>query len=525
MAVVKTPFPFDCSVAIAVPKGWDKSGKAVGMIGLPKAQNLVFRHPLIVALTLLSLTCGRPGLAETSGAQNADTFVETLTAPSTDDLDGLFDVGAIRIATVFHPLLFSYDENGQPRGIVADRAAEFEKFLNENAAGPDQRIDVLVFPVPRASLLSAVSEGRADIADANITITARRAESVAFSDPIFDEISELVITGPAADGASTFDALVQHAIHAASLSSHLESLEELNSQRAEAGDPEIPIVESDPLLRDHDLLDLVDQGIVPAMVMDSHRADVWKDFFPNITVHDDLAVRTGGQIAWAMRQDAPDLLAAANAFIETAKRGTLLGNVLIKRYHSDPEIITGLASPELDPDKVAIVAGLTKEAEAYDFDWRMIVSQAYQESKLDPSLRSEKGAVGVMQILPSTAADPNVAIDDIHLTENNIRAGVKYLAFLRDRYVVEPGISPLDKSLLALAAYNAGPANLTKARTRAEELGFDPDVWFGNVEIAMEERIGSEPTRYVRNIFRYSVVIATLRDARAARDEALANSE
>jgi membrane-bound lytic murein transglycosylase MltF len=133
------------------------------------------------------------------------------------------------------------------------------------------------------------------------------------------------------------------------------------------------------------------------------------------------------------------------------------------------------------------------------------MAQAYQESGLDQSKRSPEGAIGVMQILPATAADRNVAIDDIHLLEPNIHAGVKYLRFLRDRYFDEPGIADLDRLLFAFAAYNAGPRNVARARTRATRSGFDPDIWFNNVEIAAGRAISREPVTYVRNIYKYYV--------------------
>src|SRR3546814_4263067 len=59
----------------------------------------------------------------------------------------------------------------------------------------------------------------------------------------------------------------------------------------------------------------------------------------------------------------------------------------------------------------------------YGFDWLMVGAQGYQESKLDQSARSKAGAIGIMQLLPSTAVDPNVGIPDITTERNNIHAG------------------------------------------------------------------------------------------------------
>ena len=86
-----------------------------------------------------------------------------------------------------------------------------------------------------------------------------------------------------------------------------------------------------------------------------------------------------------------------------------------------------------------------KYAAQYDFDWLMVVAQAYQESRFDQNKRSRAGAVGVMQLLPSTAEDPIIGIPDIATLENNIHAGVKYLHWLRETYFSDDSIEPLDQ--------------------------------------------------------------------------------
>jgi membrane-bound lytic murein transglycosylase MltF len=89
-----------------------------------------------------------------------------------------------------------------------------------------------------------------------------------------------------------------------------------------------------------------------------------------------------------------------------------------------------------------------------------------------------------MQVRPETAGDKNIGINNVHQIENNINAGVKYLAFLRDRYFKEDGMRERDRVRLSLAAYNAGPAKIRRARKLAGEMGLDADRWFRNVEMA-----------------------------------------
>ena len=144
-----------------------------------------------------------------------------------------------------------------------------------------------------------------------------------------------------------------------------------------------------------------------------------------------------------------------------------------------------------------------KYGDKYGFDALALAAQGYQESELNQQRKSHRGAVGIMQLLPSTAADKNVGIRDISTEENNIHAGAKYMAFLRDRYFSDPAIKPDDRMAFAWAAYNAGPAKVRKMRAKAKAMGLNPNVWFGNVEIAAGKIVGRETVRYVANIYKY----------------------
>jgi len=158
-----------------------------------------------------------------------------------------------------------------------------------------------------------------------------------------------------------------------------------------------------------------------------------------------------------------------------------------------------------------------KYGETYRFDWLMLVALAYQESKIDQSKRSHAGAIGVMQILPSTAEDKNVNISGIDKIDPNIHAGVKYLRFVVDHYFNEPEIDELNRGLFAFASYNAGPAKIAKMRRAARKMGFDPNVWFNNVEVVAARRIGRETVQYVSNIAKYYTAYRLLMEQKKRR--------
>jgi membrane-bound lytic murein transglycosylase MltF len=130
-----------------------------------------------------------------------------------------------------------------------------------------------------------------------------------------------------------------------------------------------------------------------------------------------------------------------------------------------------------------------------------------------------------MQIKPSTAADPNVGIDDISAPGDNIRAGARYMRFLMDRYFSADEIPDLQRWIFALAAYNAGPARIQRLRRQAEAEGYDPNMWLDNVEIIAARKIGRETVRYVRNVFKYYVAYQLAAENREARQAVTADAE
>ncbi len=102
----------------------------------------------------------------------------------------------------------------------------------------------------------------------------------------------------------------------------------------------------DEYLEDYDLLEMVQAGILPAIIVDSHKAAILERVFDDITVHEDLTVNEGGEIAWAVRKDNPKLLSALNGFVGSVRKGSLLGNILIKRYLGDQKWIDNVRSED-----------------------------------------------------------------------------------------------------------------------------------------------------------------------------------
>jgi membrane-bound lytic murein transglycosylase MltF len=439
-------------------------------------------------------------LTATSWAQDSILPGETYT----DDLDGMLERRVIRVLTVYNPMLYFLD-GATPRGIVHEAMQEFDKYINEKYKLGTRKLNVVIIPVPRDQLLPRLTSGQGDIAIANLTITQQRLETVDFSIPSYTGVSEQLVTGPEAPQINSIDDLSGQTIHIRKSSSYFESLTRMNADFESRGMAPIIIEPADEYLEDADLLELVNAGLIPMIVVDSHKADFWKEIFQEIVIRPDITFREGGEIAWAIRKGSPNLMSDSNEFLKTIKKGTLLGNILLKRYLKENKWIKNPTTREEMEKFYSTVEMFTRYSEQYNFDWLMMVALGYQESRLDHSVRSKAGAIGIMQVLESTAKDPNVDIHSIEEIENNIHAGTKYLRFLRDRYFTDDEIDALNQTLFSFASYNAGPAKVRKLREKARERGLDPNVWFGNVEVICAEVIGRETTQYVGNIYKYYI--------------------
>ena len=424
--------------------------------------------------------------------------------PWLGDFDKMAAKRQIRVLVVYSKTFFFLDR-GRQRGLSHDMVREFEKFINKKLKTQTLKVNIVFIPVKRDELIPHLVKGLGDIAVANLTITPERLKHIDFSDPLLTGVKELLVTGPTASQISGIDNLAGQEIHVRQSSSYFESLTLLNENLKKAGKSQMKLVAVNESLEDEDLLEMVSAGLIPMIIMDSHKAQFWTQIFDRIKVHSDIAVRTGGEIAWAFRKNSPRLKAVINEFVKGHKKGSLIGNMMLKRYLKNTKYVkNSLSKAELQ--KFEQMVNLFKRyADQYDFDYLMMAAQAYQESGLDQSRKSQAGAIGVMQLLPSTAADRNVNITEIEILENNIHAGTKYLRFIVDRYYENEPMNDFNKMLFAFASYNAGPAKVNRLRNKAAAMGLNPNIWFNNVEVAASKVIGRETVQYVSNIYKYYI--------------------
>ena len=454
-------------------------------------------------------------------AINMDHFMQ----PQKGDHPDMINRRAIRVLTTYSKTFFFIDK-GTQRGATHDLFIALEKAFNNQLAKEKKlkqkhlKVRIVFIPVTRDNLFKALNEGKGDIAAANLTITSSRQEQVAFTTPLYSDVKELLVSGPSSSDVKNLEQLSGKTVFVRRSSSYYESLQTLNARFAKASLPPVILQEAPEALEDEDLLEMLNAGLIPLIVVDRHKALFWKQVFPKIQVHDDIVLRDGGSIAWAVRKDNPQLLAVLNNFVKNNRQGSTLGNMILLRYLKSATYVKNAAANRERAKFLQMVEIFRKYGERYDVDWLLMAAQGYQESRLNQSVRSHVGAIGVMQVMPATGKE--LKVGDIKKIDPNIHAGVKYMRWMIDHYYGDQPMTPLDKALFSFASYNAGPARIARLRTETQKRGFDPNIWFGNVENLAAEKIGAETVTYVSNIYKYYIAYRLIMDDISRKQKATA---
>lgn len=411
-----------------------------------------------------------------------------------DDLDGLKRRKVLRMITRNNAMTY-YIYRGTQVGF------EYE-LIKRFAESQGLRLEIVV-PPRHKDMIAWLNEGRGDVVAAAMTITAARERRVAFTVP-YNHVEEVVVAREDNDEINGPLDLEGKTLYVRKSSSFYETLMEL--RKAVRG-IKVGVLPED--METEEILAGVDEGRLEATVADSNLLDLERSYGRPLKAVFSLRKTVHG---WAVRNGNEDLLAALNEFIASEHRG-LFYNTLKEKYFSEKRTIdkahkdfrsdvSGKLSPYDDIVK--------KYSDVFGLDWRLVVAQMFQESSFDPGKVSWAGAMGLMQLMPGTAGE--LGIEDLFLPESSIKGGTAYLAELIGRF--DASIPLRERIRFALAAYNVGYNHLTDARRLAERLGYNPNIWFGNVEMAMvllqkpsyymSARYGycrgSEPVAYVREI-------------------------
>src|SRR5688572_20444522 len=229
----------------------------------------------------------------------------------TGDLDELVKRRAIRVAVTFNRTHYFIDR-GQERGLTYEWMKIFEEDLNKDLKTARLKVHVVMVPMSREQLYPALTSGKVDMVAAMLTVTPEREKLVAFSEPTRTNVSEVVVSGPGAPPITSVDDLAGQAVFVRKGSLYQEDLVRLNEELKARGKAPIVIDEAPAVLEDDDVLEMVNAGLAPITVVDDFLAEFWSKVFKDITVHPNIAIRTGGTLAVAFRKENPKLRDAVN---------------------------------------------------------------------------------------------------------------------------------------------------------------------------------------------------------------------
>jgi len=442
-----------------------------------------------------------PRLLKTHGAADADLFFAVSNNDSVNLLSALTarKMGAARcVVRVGNPELGHnplLKEDSQILQLYPERLVAEEIFSLTRVPGEEFKWS--------DDLIAALHEGRGDIAAGILTVTPQRLAQVDFGGPFFRGVKEIVVTGPRSPDLASADDLSGKQVFVRRSASYWTHLEALNKRFKEDGRKPVKLRAVPESLQDEDLLEMLNAGLIGLTVVDRYVALLWAKVFKNLKAREDIVINEGGEIGWMIRKNNPKLKAEIDAFAKKYGQGTLFGNSIVKKYTGSTRFVKPSTSPGEMKKFRQKVKIFQKYGDRYDMDYLLMMAQGYQESRLDQSARSPSGAIGVMQVLPSTGKA--MGTGDIRKIDPNIHAGVKYIRFVQDRYFEKEPMDSLNKTLFSFASYNAGPARVQALRREAEKKGFNPNLWFNHVEVAAAMRIGPETVTYVSNIFKYYI--------------------
>lgn len=330
------------------------------------------------------------------------------------------------------------------------------------------------------SMLQMLQDREADMIAYDIPVTNAWKDSVLYCG--LQQISHQVLVQRAAKGDTLLadvTGLIGKKVTVIGESKYRDRINNLNDELG--GGIFIDTVNSDTIVVE-DLIRMVSRGEITYTVADDDLAMLNHTYFRNLNV--DIPVSFDQRSSWAVRKDTPLLADSLNSWIESRRSEPAFVQI-IKRYFEETK---GYSSNDRPSYSDVLGPGVISPFDPYfkrygkesGIDWRLIASVACQESSFDTEGQSWAGAVGLMGLMPATAASLGIEENQLLDPESNIRAGTEYLKNLLHifRFIDDP----YEKIKMTLAAYNGGIGHVSDALALTEKYGGDDKVWEGNVE-------------------------------------------
>jgi len=444
---------------------------------------------LIILSIFIIFSCDNQGKNNNDKHQNK----------SKDYLKAILERGELRAITTYSGTTY-FLYRGKPMGFEYELLQEFTDEL-----GVDLK---MVIAEDENELINMLKEGKGDLIAYGYTILEERKKQIDFSEPLYysnqvlvqrkpknwrrmrrQQINQKLITNPVQLIGDTVSVKINSAY-----ASRIKNLNE------EIGG-KIYIDTIPGKMSTGKIINKVANGEIKYTIADKNIAKIYASAYPELNI--DTQISLTQRIAWALPKHSNELRDTLNQWI-SSRKNTLSYNMVYNKYFKNTRnhkrrVKSSFYS--LNDGKISQYDDLIKKyADKHNWDWRLLASIIYQESKFKPTSESWAGAKGLMQIMPETAKD--LGIKDTTDPQQVVRAGTDYLSQLYEKFEkVEDSIQRLK---FTLATYNSGLAHVRDAQRLADYNNLDRYTWDNNVENMIVEL--SKPENYNKDFIRYGYV-------------------
>lgn len=348
-------------------------------------------------------------------------------------------------------------------------------------------------------------EKECDIIAINLTKTKERSKIIDFTIPHSQTKQVLVQRKPDNWRELTKDEidsklirnqldLANKVVYVQKGTSYAERIKNLSD---EIGDHIIIIEKAD--LEVEQLIELVASGEIEYTVADENIAMVNQTYYPILDI--ETAISFPQNLAWGVRKEDDSLKMAINKWLKDFKK-TMDYALIYNKYFKSPRSAKIIESEyyTITSGKISAYDDYIKEySKIINWDWRLVASLIYQESRFKSNVKSWAGAYGLMQLMPTTAK--RFGVNKNSSPKENIKAGIKFIKWLDKRFENRGIKDEEEKIKFILAAYNVGLGHILDARRLAEKYGKDPNVWENNVDEFILKK--SDPKYYHDPVVKY----------------------
>lgn len=411
------------------------------------------------------------------------------------DLQDIKETGKIVAVTDYNSTeYFLY--RGEPMGYQYDLLKELANHLNV-------KLEVIV-ENDLERTFEYLSTGKCDLIALNLTVTKERSKRIKFTEPHSQTTQVLVQRKPEDwkmyHPENLEKKLLRNQLELSGKTIYVRKnssfSERLYNLAEEIGDS-IDIIE---VAEDEEqLIRLVANGEIDYTVCDENVAMVNQTYYPILDIRTQISFPQN--LAWAVRKEGSDnLLNDVNEWLKKFKK-TLDYALIYNKYFRNQKSKEIIES-DFFASSSGIISPYDEEIKTFSdsigWDWLLLTSLIYQESRFMHDVRSWAGAYGLMQLMPSTASRYGINMNSS--PAENIEAGAKFLKWL-DNTLKNRVPNDEERIKFILASYNVGLGHIMDGMNLARKNGKDPATWDNNVDFYVLNK--SNPEYYRDPVVKY----------------------